>query len=142
MPKPEPSALREPSEMFNYAFSAHLGTIAATCELCGVHVAVKDGLIRYGDDGELEEFEANVAKDPAHYELWDDGSDSLSLGQVDGRQFVVSHQCNLGRRYEDFVRFNRYQIADYLRAFAKKRAERAAVEQKTLGVIPQTEALA
>lgn len=122
----------QPSNRFEWAFRQGIGTVRATCELCGVHIASKEGLERYGEDGELEEFLAKMAADPQHYQLWDDNDDAVSLGAIEGRQFVFGCACWKLGRYEHFIWNHREQIAEYFKARATAEIEDRASEVKRL----------
>ena len=101
----------EPSEAFEDVFSSHAGTIAATCELCGRFLYTEE-VLRDGEEGEFEKYEALRKRNPDKYILMD--YDSVSLAEIDHQQVVLGCPCNGLRRYEDFVWRERRGIAEYM----------------------------
>lgn len=94
------------------------GTPVADCDLCGRTHYTGSG--QYMEEGELDKLRAATAADPEHYVETSD--DSVSIGQIDGRQSVWGCPCNGLTRYESFIWHHRHLIVDYLEARANAAA--------------------
>jgi hypothetical protein len=100
-----------PSEEFWDAV-IRAGSIVITCELCHrEHFA--SGEPGHFDAGELEGLLEKAKKHPDQY-IEHASDDSVSWGLIDGKQAVYDCQCNLARKYEDFIWSHRQVIARYL----------------------------
>jgi len=130
--RPLKTQLEEPSEMMEDAFRDGIGTTDATCELCGRHVFGGYGTIGFGPD-ELEGLQAKAAQDPDKYvEVQANG---VSLGHIDGKQFVIGCPCNRLRRFEDWIWNHRRPIMDYIKARIAELLKAAQKEAKAAGEI-------
>lgn len=115
---------RPASELFVEAFRAGIGTTEAICELCGRHVFASGPQTLGYNEGELERLQESAKQRPEKYVEWGD-CDGISLGRIDGRQFVIGCCPENLRRYEDWILEHRRKIAEYLKARAKERLEDA-----------------
>lgn len=113
------------SEEFEDAFRAGIGTTSAKCEVCGVHVFASGDNSLGWEPGELEDLQKKAAANPDKYQELA-MSDGISLGQVNGLQFVIDHGCEKLGRYERFLWADRRQIIEYI----KKRTEARKAEQE------------
>jgi hypothetical protein len=113
----EPKKDPIPSETFEEAFRDNTGTIWDTCELCGVTIFT-DGSPSNYNEGELEELERKAKENPEKYIQWN--YDGVSLGRIDGRKFIMGHECPALGKYEAFIWRYRFQIAEYLQKRAKE----------------------
>ena len=107
------------SEEFIEAFRDGIGTIRATCELCGrFYIAARNN---HYEEGEYDEFLKKAEKEPLKY-IVDSASDGFSLGSIEGKQFVIDCEClpeTLGK-FEAWIWNHGEKIAEYL----KKRGDR------------------
>jgi len=121
------------SEEFEDAFTSSAGTIHATCELCGRNFIASEDAGDY-DEGEYEEFLEKAKKEPDRYLVWSAYS-AISLGWIDGKQFVFGCPCNALARYEQFIWTHRAQIVEYLRKKTERRLMEAQREAEKLNVL-------
>ena len=122
----------EPSSDFVDAFSAGVGTVSATCGLCG-RTLFGSGLEHHGDDGEWEEALEGLRSDPARWvRVADD--DMVSLVSVGGMQAVIGCPCNGLRKYENFIWGEREKIAAYYKARLGKARETMTALKDTVAV--------
>lgn len=121
----------KPSELFQDAFRAGIGTTNADCELCGVHVFCSGSQSLGYDKGELEELQKKAKEQPDKYVEWAD-SDGVSIGKIGGKQFIIDHDCPALRQYENFIWAYRFQIAEYLTKRAEEELEDAQSQHKRI----------
>ena len=126
------------SEEFLEAFRDGIGTIHATCELCGRHYLASRSSGDY-DEGEYDEFLAKAEKEPLKY-IVDSASDGFSLGSIEGKQFVVDCVClpeTLGR-FEAWIWRHGDKIAAYLKSRADRELKDAQAKAKAVTVRRET----
>jgi hypothetical protein len=114
------------SEEFEDAFRGGIGTTNANCEVCGVHVFASGDNSMSWEPGELEALQKKAAANPDKYQELA-MSDGVSLGQINGLQFVIDHGCEKLYRYEQFIWGDRRQIAEYIK---KRTATRKADQER------------
>lgn len=114
------------SEEFENAFRAGIGTTNADCEVCGVHVFASGENSMGYEPGELETLQKKAAEQPDKYQELA-MSDGVSIGQINGLQFVIDHGCDKLFKYEQFIWGDRKNIVCYIK---KRTAERKADQQR------------
>jgi hypothetical protein len=102
------------SEAFEDAFRAGIGTTNADCQVCRVHVFASGDNSMGWEPGELEALQKKAAAQPDKYQELG-MSDGVSLGEINGLQFVIDHGCEKLYKYEQFIWGDRRQIAEYLK---------------------------
>lgn len=113
------------SEEFEHAFRAGMGTTSARCEVCGVYVFASSDNSLGWEPGELDALKKKAAANPDKYQELD-MCDGVSLGQINGLQFVMDHGCEKLYKYENFIWGDRQRIAEYI----KKRTADQKAEQE------------
>lgn len=116
----------KPSEEFMEAVCT-AGSISVDCELCGMTHFASGGDF---EEGELEELRLNAEASPGEY-MEHLSADSISFGEVNGRQVVDGCPCNKARTYEEFIWNHRHIIKAYIVARAKRQL-RAAEDDAVL----------
>ena len=117
---------QEPSEEFVDAFRAGIGGIRATCQLCGRECFEDDKSAGDWEEGELEKLRERAKIDDRVVPM-----ERVSLGRIDGKEFVVGCPClaeNL-RKYEDFIWAYRKQFFEYVQKRIKHIVEHALEEE-------------
>jgi hypothetical protein len=114
------------SEAFEDAFRAGIGTTSAKCEVCGVHVFASGDNSMGWEPGELEALQKNAKEQPDKYQELE-MSDGVSLGDINGLQFVIDHGCEKLGRYERFIWGDRKRIVEYIK---KRTAEKKADQER------------
>lgn len=122
--------LPAPSEEFKVAV-IHSGSVSILCELCGRQYFSSE-MLHTGDEEDAryyEEYQKLAKKKPDKYV---EVSDSISWGNMDGKQAVVDCKCGKLIKYENFIWANRFVIAKYLKARSQKEAATASRQAKAL----------
>jgi hypothetical protein len=120
------------SDLFVEAFRAGVGSTDAICELCGRHVFGRGSY----EEGELEALRKKAQEQPDKYVDWTE-YDGVSLGEIDGKRFVLGCCPENLRKYEDWILAHRRNIVEYLKTRAKERLDQAKREAEHVeGVEP------
>ncbi len=128
MKSPPVFAAKPPSEMFEDAARAGMGTIHADCEFCGRSFIASRDAGDY-DDGEYESFLEKAKAEPDRFQVWD-GYDSITLVKIEGKMGVMGCPCNKLRLYEDWIWLNRGVIFKYLGERTKEKLEDALEDRR------------
>lgn len=111
----------KPSEEFWDAIT-NTGTNYAECGFCHrIHFIVSEKGFDW-KEGELEELLEKSKKNPEKY-IPDYEHDSISLGDLDGRQAVYNCPCNSVSRYEQFISEHKHIISEYFSLKAEKQKQ-------------------
>ena len=121
------------SELFEECFRDNVGTLTATCELCGLTIFCTGDIGPY-ETGELDRLKKMAKDDPTKCEEWA-GLDGVSLGQIAGQQFILGHDCPKLGQYERFIWENRFAIAEYLQKRAKEELDAKTKQADKLGAL-------
>ena len=116
------------SDEFVEAFRAGIGGIRGTCQLCDRECFENDEGAGDWEVGELERLRERAKIDEKFVAM-----DNVSLGRIDGKEFVMGCPClpaNLGE-YESFIWNHRKQIAEYIRSRVKLIVEAAAEDENS-----------
>lgn len=118
------SKLARPSKEFEEAV-IHSGSILIDCQLCGrTHFGSDEGtLIENLGEKEYKKLLKDSEKDPNKYVQHD--AETVSWGDINGKQAVIGCQCNKLSEYESFVWNHRYIIEEYFSARAQKELQEA-----------------
>lgn len=122
---------RFPSEIFLEAFSSDAGSIRGTCGCCG-RTCYQSSCRGYFDEGELEELERAIEKEPDKYA--DFGDCGVGFGEISGIQFIYDCPCRqeILYKYEDFIWSHRQQIIEYLTRQMTEKKEQADADDKAI----------
>lgn len=121
----------EPSEEFQLAFTGG-GTIAATCGFCGTTYFATYANEGCFENGELEELRMKAEKEPKRYVECD--YSSVSIGWIDGKQYVADCCCNHARKYEDWIWGLRYQLTSYINNRIEREKRDAILQAEQLKI--------
>jgi len=119
------------SESFEDAFRAGIGTTDAKCEVCGVHVFGSGDNSLGWEPGELEALQKKALEQPDKYQELA-MSDGVSLGEINGLQFVIDHGCEKLHRYEQFIWGDRKKIVEYIKKRTAARKEKQQRDDELL----------
>lgn len=119
-----------PSKEFEDAAFDSMGTVHGMCELCGrVHFSSGQAH-NFNDKKELDDLLDNMRKHPDRY--INHSTESVWIGNIDGKQVVIGCECNELTRYEKFIWENRFLIISYLESRFKKDLEEAKEQNRLL----------
>ncbi len=121
---------KPPSEEFTEAFAEGSGGLIVECDFCG---RVYFGTGGDYEKGERERYEELAKKEPDKYIAVEDFTSRIG---VDGKTYAYGCECNFIRNHEDWVWAHRYQIGEYLRKRAWKKANKASEDLSNAEGIP------
>lgn len=113
--------MAECSEEFWDAFRSGHGSFYETCTCGRTYMATSE--YRHDAGDEIEAFRAAVISEPGRN--FDTGNMGIETADLGAMGTVHGCECGSERKHEDWVWSHRHQIADYLKARAKKEAAAA-----------------
>lgn len=111
------SAPNPPSDLFE-RLVLDAGTPRATCGFCQREHIASEG---YLEEGELAAFQLKAQLSPGRYKIH--ACNSVSIGQLNGVNWVEGCECNSAWKYENFIWSHRTMIIEYLKRRAQEQME-------------------